>query len=124
MASLTKEQQDIFWRDGCLLVEDGVTPAQLAAMRSDFAQWVEESKNHTKAYGTTLDNRPRFDVEPGHSADQPALRRVTSPTEASPAYLDVMRNAKVADCVAELIGPSIKFHHGKINSNSRGPPPW
>jgi ectoine hydroxylase-related dioxygenase (phytanoyl-CoA dioxygenase family) len=120
MDFLTQHQRDQFWRDGYLLVENAVTPEQLAAMRKDFASWVEESKTHTDAYGETRDKRPRFDVESGHNVEKPALRRVASPTEVSPACLDVMRNAKVADCVSELIGPSIKFHHGKINSKLPG----
>ena len=31
---LSKAQIDQFWRDGCLVVPDAVTPAELAAMRA------------------------------------------------------------------------------------------
>ena len=31
-----------------------------------------------------------------------------------------MRNARMPDVVAELIGPAIKFHHGKVNSKLPG----
>ena len=120
MAALTQEQKDRFWRDGVLTVEDAVTAAELADLRAVFAGWVEESRGHDSDFGETLDGRARFDLEPGHSAESPALRRVQSPEEISPVYAEAMRNARTVDLVAELIGPAIKFHHGKVNSKLPG----
>jgi phytanoyl-CoA hydroxylase len=67
-----------------------------------------------------MDGRPRFDLEPGHSAERPALRRVTSPIEISDAYLDVMRSSKAVDAVAQLIGPNVAFNNAKVNSKQPG----
>ena len=120
MHALTQDQKDRFWRDGVLLVEDAVTPEQLVKLRGVFADWVEESRDHEDDFGETLDGRARFDLEPGHTAEAPALRRVQSPEELSDIYADVMRNARTVDFVAELIGPAIKFHHGKVNSKLPG----
>lgn len=120
MATLTQEQKDAFWRDGLLVVEDAVTADQLLALRETFDGWVEESRAHTDDYGETLDGRPRFDLQPGHNAETPGLRRVQSPEEVSDVYLDIMRNARTVDICAELIGPSIRFHHGKVNSKLPG----
>ena len=117
---LTQSQKDQFWRDGVLIVEDAVSDTELANLREVFAGWVEESRNHTEDYGETLDGRPRFDLQPGHNAETPGLRRVQSPEEVSDVYADVMRNARTVDVVAELIGPAIKFHHGKVNSKLPG----
>ncbi len=89
-------------------------------MRTVFAQWVEESCSHTDDYGETLDGRARFDLQPGHTAQQPALRRIQSPEEVSEVYADIMKNARTTDICAELIGPAIKFHHGKVNSKLPG----
>ena len=117
---LTQSQKDQFWRDGVLIVEDAVSDVELANLREVFAGWVEESRSHTEDYGETLDGRPRFDLQPGHNADTPGLRRVQSPEEVSNVYADVMRNARTVDVVADLIGPAIKFHHGKVNSKLPG----
>ena len=116
MTALSQKQRDQFWHDGFLVVKDAVTPDQLENLRAVFAGWVEESRQYDDDYGKALDGRARFDLEPGHSAESPALRRVQSPEEISDVYADVMRNARMVDMVAELIGPSIKFHHGKVNS--------
>lgn len=120
MQALSQEQKDRFWRDGVLLVEDAVTPKELESLRTVFSDWVEESRAHDEDYGETLDGRARFDLEPGHNAASPALRRVQSPEEVSDVYANVMRNARTVDFVADLIGPAIKFHHGKVNSKLPG----
>ena len=120
MAILSQEQIDQFWRDGVLTVENAVTPQQLQGLKRDFDGWVEESRAHDAPYGETLDGRIRFDVQPGHSADNPALRRVQAPTEVSDAYYEAMANSRMTDMVADLIGPDVKLHHTKINSKLPG----
>jgi phytanoyl-CoA hydroxylase len=120
MVELSQDQKDAFWRDGVLVVRDAVTPEELAALRAEFDEWVEESRAHTDDYGETLDGRARFDLQPGHSAAKPALRRVQSPEEVSEVFAATMRNARTVDLCAELIGPGIRFHHGKVNSKLPG----
>ena len=121
MQTLTQAHYDAFWRDGVITLPDAVTPAQLTALRAEFAGWIEGSRAHTKPYGQMLDGRARFDIEPkSHSATTPALRRVSAPTEISSVYLDVMRNSRMTDMVADLIGPNVKHHHNKINSKQPG----
>ena len=117
---LTQEQKDQFWRDGMLVVEDAVTSKQLADLRSEFADWVEESRSFSDDYGETMDGRPRFDLQLGHSAEIPGLRRVQSPEEVSDVFANVMRTARTVDMCAELIGPALRFHHGKVNSKLPG----
>jgi len=120
MEALSKEQKEQFWRDGYLVVENAIEPRVLDGMKGDFSNWVEESRSHSAAYGETLDGRPRFDLEPAHSAEKPGLRRVNAPVEVSKAYYEAMASSRKTDCVAELIGPNIKLHHTKINSKLPG----
>jgi len=109
-----------FWADGYLFLDAAMSPGQLAATRADFETWREASRSQTEPFGETLDGRPRFDLEPGHSADRPALRRVASPLEISEAFLDVMRTSSAVDAVAQLIGPNVEFNNCKINSKLPG----
>ena len=120
MATLTDTQRDLFWRDGYLVVENAVDRALLASLQQEFGRWVEESRRHDHAYGDTLDGRPRFDLEPAHTADKPGLRRVNAPVEISESYFRAMADSRMTDCVADLIGPDIKLHHSKINSKLPG----
>lgn len=120
MATLTQDQYDQFCRDGFLTLENAVTGDQLTGLRRVFTEWVDESRSHDTDYGETLDRRPRFDLEPGHTSQAPALRRVQSPEEVSDIYAGVMRTARTVDYVVDLIGPAIRFHHGKVNSKLPG----
>ena len=120
MTILTEEQKQAFWRDGVLVVRDAVTPTQLSALRKQFSDWVEESKQHTASYGECIDGRQRFDLQPGHTSEKPSLRRINAPTEASEAYFNVMSDSPMVDMIAELIGPNVRHHHNKINSKLPG----
>ena len=90
MVLLTEEQKNQFWRDGVLVVEDAVSADQLSALRQEFAAWVEESRQHDDDYGETLDGRKRFDLQPGHTAENPGLRRIQSPEEVSDVFADII----------------------------------
>ncbi len=116
MPLLTQAQQDAFWTDGCVTVENALTPEELSACRAQFSAWVEESRAETSAYGAMIDGRPRFDMDPSHTNEHPALRRVSSPTEVSDAFLTVVRNSRVPQMCGELFDRPIRFHHGKLNS--------
>ncbi len=113
---LTKHQIDGFWHDGYICVPDAVSGDELTAMRGLIADWVEESRAHAEPFGpSTIDGRPRFDMGGEHSAENPALRRINNPSDLYGPYEQVMRNARVVDMVADLIGQNVKFHHDKIN---------
>lgn len=117
---LSQQQIDEFWATGVLVVENAVNDEQLAALRHDFSKWVEESRAHAGNFGETIDGRARFDLEAGHTADKPALRRVNAPTDISAAYALVARESAMVDIVADLIGPNVRYHHSKINSKLPG----
>ena len=117
---LSQNQKKQFWTDGFLLVENAINDRQLENLKKTFLDWVNESRNYKTDYGETMDGRPRFDLQPGHSSDVPGLRRIQSPEEISEVFADVMRNGRSVDMCAELIGQGIRFHHGKVNSKLPG----
>ena len=120
MPELRPNQCEFFRENGYLMVEDAVDGALLSRLKQAFDAWVEESRAHDAAWGDTVDGRPRFDLEPGHSAETPCLRRVNAPVEVSEAYLAATVESRMVDCVADLIGPNVKLHHTKINSKLPG----
>ncbi len=120
MSVLNEDQKAAFWRDGWIVVEDAVTPAQLTEMQNDMANWVEESRAHNENYGETINGKPRFDLDSAHSVDHPGLRRVNAPIEVSEAHFKAATDSKMVDAVAELIGPNVKFHHSKTNAKQPG----
>jgi len=117
---LSPSERDSFVANGFLMLPNAIDASRLRILRSEFDAWVEESRQHDGSYGETIDKRPRFSVEPGHNAQRPGLRRIASPNELSPAYLDVMRNNRALDAVTDLFGPDIQFCNSKINSKLPG----
>ena len=91
MSFLMQEHKDIFWQTGFLVMEDAVTAEELEGLRNEFSCWVEESREYEADYGETLDGRPRFDLQPGHSSEKPGLRRIQSPEEVSSLFANTMR---------------------------------
>ncbi len=91
----------------------------LGAVTDQLRDWEDESRNHLKNYGfDTFNGRARFDLQPGHSAETPMLRRVTNPTDISPAFRDVLWQGPILDVVTDLLGPDIRFHHSKTNTKA------
>ena len=117
---LSQNQKKQFWTDVFLLVENAINDRQLENLKKTFLDWVNDSRNYKTDYGETMDGRPRFDLQPGHSSDVPVLRRIQSHEEISEVFADVMRNGRSVDMCAELIGQGIRFHHGKVNSKLPG----
>ncbi len=116
MAELTERQIERFWTDGFLVVEDAVTAGELEGLRRQYAEWLAEASRRGKSWGETADKKARFDLDPVHTAEAPAIWRVNNPVEVSDTYHAVMMGSRIPDMVAELIGPDIKFHHSKINT--------
>jgi hypothetical protein len=120
MATLSTSQVKHFNQDGYLFLANAIPTDKLHKMQNEFEQWKEESRNFSEPYGKTFDNRPRFDIEPGHSADKPALRRIASPIEISETYLNFMRNNRALDALIDILDPNLKFENAKINSKQPG----
>jgi ectoine hydroxylase-related dioxygenase (phytanoyl-CoA dioxygenase family) len=62
--------------------------------------------------------KKRFDLEPGHCAETPRLRRIANPVDISAAYRRTLWESRLVDAVADLVtgpAPGVKFHHCKLN---------
>lgn len=112
---LTREQRDLFWRNGYLVIEDVIDARLTAILRADLEAW-SKGDSEKKPSGGLVNGGFRFDVMPGHSASEhPALRMVNSPVEVSEAYYHCMADSRMTDMVADLIGPDVKYYHSKID---------
>jgi ectoine hydroxylase-related dioxygenase (phytanoyl-CoA dioxygenase family) len=120
MTALSQEHQDFFWDNGYLVIPDAVNKVMLAELQRVFHGWVEQSRQHDVNWGKTIDGKPRFHLEAGHTKAFPRLLRVNAPVEISRTYYDAMADSPMTDYVASLIGPDVKLHHTKINSKQSG----
>lgn len=104
-----------FREQGYLVVPGAASTWEIAALNAELDGWIDESRRHRENWGTTADGKPVFDLEPGHSAERPRLRRVTNPADFSDLYRSVLFEGRLVDLAVALLGPDVKFHHCKIN---------
>lgn len=105
---LTQAQREFYFQNGYLLLEGIIDADWLARLRATTNEVVEDSRRITASDAV-------WDLEPGHSADSPRLRRLSSPNDYHPEYWAYASESLMPDIVADLIGPSVKFHHSKLN---------
>lgn len=105
----------IYREQGFAVIDSVFDAAAVAALRDELSGWTEQSRRHNRSYGRLPDGRSRFDLEPGHSADAPKLRRVANPCDISARYADAVFGSVVGDMLLPLLGPNIKFDHCKLN---------
>jgi ectoine hydroxylase-related dioxygenase (phytanoyl-CoA dioxygenase family) len=105
---LTGEQVAAYHRDGYLAVRDVIDRTQIEALRAATEEFVERSRR-AAASG------PVFDLDPRHTAERPAVRRIKNPADNHPLYRWVALDSPIPAIVAELLGPDVKFHHSKLN---------
>lgn len=120
MTTLTPSQIAQYRDEGYTVAEGAVSPGLLHTLRAELDGWVEESRGHAAGWGDTLNGYDRYDLEPGHTAEQPRLRRVNNPAEISAAWRAASFDSPLADMVADLIGPDVKFVQSKINLKMPG----
>lgn len=105
---LTDEQRRFYFENGYLLVESVVPEDAIERLRKATAEMVEESRRITES-------DEKWDLEEDHSADEPRLRRLSSPNDHHPEFWGYASDGIIADIVADLVGPNVKFHHSKLN---------
>jgi len=105
---LTQRQRESYFESGYLLLERIIPTEIIERLRRVTAEKVEETRRLTKSDAV-------WDLEPGHNANKPKLRRLSSPCDHHPAYWDYATRPLVLDIVTDLVGPNVKFHHSKLN---------
>jgi len=105
---LTRQQRESYFNDGYLLLANIVPEYWLQRLRDATDEAIQESRAITKSGAV-------WDLEKGHSAADPRLRRLSSPNDHHPAYWEYATQSIIVDAVEDLIGPDIKFHHSKLN---------
>ena len=112
---LSEDQIRHFAEFGYLICQSGIDDSLLKRLDDQVDNWIEQSRQHESNFGTTVDGKARFDLEVGHTRETPKLRRVANPVDVSENFQEVLWDSPMVDMVAQLIGPSIRFHHCKLN---------
>ncbi len=105
---LTPAQRTRYRDQGWLSVEGLVDEPWLARLRAVTDEFVDASRVLTES-------NVIFDLDAGHSAAEPRLRRLSSPTDLHETYWEFASQSPIVEVAEDLLGPDIKFHHSKLN---------
>jgi len=105
---LSQAQRESYFNDGYLLLPEIIPPDWLRRLRASSDAFIERSRSLARSDAI-------FDLEPNHRPDAPRLRRVSNPDQHDPEIWAYCTESLLGDIVADLVGPDVKFHHGKLN---------
>lgn len=108
---LTPDQISAYQKDGFLVVPDVVPTDLLDEACAITDELIERSRQVQESDGV-------YDLEPGHSAEQPRVRRVKLPTRQHPIYDRILRSAVVLDAVEDIFTPGVglRLNNSKLNT--------
>ena len=105
---LTQEQCDFYDENGYIGVEAVLSAEEVADLQRVTDEFVEKSREVTE-------HTDIFDLEPGHTAANPRVRRIKSPALYHTVYDQTLRHPKVLDIVEQLIGSGVRYNGHKLN---------
>lgn len=110
---LSQAQKDFYDTNGYLMVENAVTPDQLAKLRQITADLIDASRGVTESNAV-------YDLDKGHGPDNPRLTRIKIPHKQDPYFWDVLRNSTMTDVLTDLLGPDTTILTSKLNTKAPG----
>ncbi len=106
-------EQDVqaYKRDGVIVVPEILGADTLTQLRSVIAELVAGAAK-------TLEHTDVYDLEPGHTAESPRVRRIKTPHKVHALFDQIVRSPAVLDILKKLIGPGLRLHGSKLNMKS------
>ena len=110
---LTPEQKRRYDEDGFTIVEDVVTPDQLARLQSVTRALIDASREVTQS-------NELYDLDTGHGPETPRLTRIKLPHQRDPIYHEVLTASGVTEVLKGLLGPDVLLQTSKLNTKAPG----
>lgn len=105
---LDEAARETYFADGACVVERALDATWLARLNEAVAAKIEESRAETGSGSI-------FDLEPDHSADAPRLRRLNSPCDHDPVFMELLTDGPLGDIAQDLLGEDVKYYQSKLN---------
>ena len=107
---LTQKQREFYFENGYLLLEKLLSDEWVERLRATTDEMVDRSRGITNSDAV-------WDLDTGHTAQFPRLRRLSSMNDHHPTYWEYAsaKTSPLPDAVADLVGPDVKFHSSKLN---------
>lgn len=110
---LSQEQIRFYQENGYLLVEDVVTPEQLAKLQQITRGLIESSREVSESNDV-------YDLDEGHSPEAPRLTRIKLPHKQHPFFDEILKNSGVTEVLRDLLGENASLITSKLNTKAPG----
>ncbi len=111
--ALSKDEINFYNEQGYLLVEDVISENQHKEMLALVDGFFEKSK-------MIRENDNIFDLEDGHSSDNPRLKRIKQPHQHSQFFWDIIKESKIEEILKDLLGDNVSLKTSKLNTKAPG----
>lgn len=108
---ISRSQVDHYHEQGAVIIEGLLDQATRLEMKRVLDGLVEASRkvsSHDDVY----------DLEPGHTAEAPRVRRIKKPHVIHPVFDAFVRSPKMVAVLQALLGESVRLHGSKLNLKS------
>ena len=110
---LTKDQIDEYENNGYILVKNVVSNEQLNELQRLTYEFIENSRS-------VRESNHIYDLDDGHSSDQPRLTRVKLPHKQNPYFWEILEKSKIQSTIKSILGDNILLQTSKLNTKAPG----
>lgn len=110
---LSKEQIELYFDQGYLMVEDVLSPRQLSKLQEITYDLIDKSRD-------VVESNDVYDLDSGHCAETPRLTRVKLPHKQHPYFWEILKNSRITDVLRQLVGENALLQTSKLNAKAPG----
>lgn len=110
---LSDAQKAFYAENGYLMVEDVVTPEELARLQEITYGLIEASR-------AVSESDEVYDLDKGHGPDSPRLTRIKLPHKRDPYFWQILKKSGVTEVLTDLLGPDTTLLTSKLNTKAPG----
>src|SRR4030095_15177024 len=108
---ISDEMVQAYRRDGVIVVPEVLGKDTLAKVRSVLAELVAGAASVTE-------HTDIYDLEPGHTPENPRVRRIKAPHKVHPIFDEIVRSEPVISILTKLLGPGLRLHGAKLHTQT------
>ena len=105
---LTQDQRELYYEQGYLTFPALITHSELTELRVLVNSIVDSTRG-------VAESGNEIDLEKGHTAENPRLRRVTYVDDKDPHFWRLCADSVIPDIAADLLGPDVRFRDMMLN---------
>ena len=106
--TLSQPQRELYFEQGYLCLPGIIDHHTMTPLQNALSRVVERSCELTESTN-------QFDLEKGHSAENPRLRRAAYVDDIEPIFWDLCSNSMITDIATDILGPNVRFRDLMIN---------